>query len=192
MLNKRLCPEGHSRLASMVGVMERALPVRRGPILASTEPPDPSQSAGLHPPPPVTSRAHTGKGGSWLCSCPQQNPGFPSPPGAPLPGPPGGGMGPTQPCTMARPVGARVPSPSSALGQGRPRLQPPGLCALGSAFPVSASQPAQLFPTVWPGAGAHRCPGRRRVYASDQCKHPRLPLRPRPAGLAGVLMVRGY
>lgn len=99
-------------------------------------------------------------------------------------GSPGGGMRPALPCTMGRPVGARVPSPGSALRQGRPRLQPPGLCALGSVFPVSASEPAQLFPTVRPGAGAHRCPGRRRVFASDQCKHPRLPPRPRPAGQA--------
>lgn len=96
----------------------------------------------------------------------------------------GGGTRPTQPFTVAQPAGARVPSPGSALRQGRPRLQPPGLCALGSAFPVSSSHPAQLFPTARPGAGVHRCRGRRRVYASDQCMHPRLLPWPRLWGSA--------
>lgn len=123
---------------------------------------------------------------------PTTRPRLPQPAPCSFAGSPGGGMRPTQPCTMARPVGARVPSPGSALGQGRPRLQPPGLCALGSAFPVSASLPAQLFPTVRPGAGARRCPGRRRVYASDQCKLPGLPSRSRLARLAVVLKVQDH
>lgn len=126
MLNKRLCPEARSRLAAMVGVTERALPGRRGFILASTEPPDPSQGAGLHPPPPVAARAHTGKGGSCLCSCPQHDPGFPSPPRAPLPGPPG--------------VACAQRSPARWRGQSAPGCPAPGLPS-AKGGPAAAAGP---------------------------------------------------
>lgn len=184
MLNKRLCTRHADFLAALVGGKSGS-PSRRGSTLG---PPPQSHliPIGLHPPFPLSTlglqHAPTRKGGSWPCSFPQQDPGFPSPP---LAGYPRGWHVPNTAlhgsAASQRP-GAQprlCPRPRAA------RLQQPCLCALGSVFPVSASQPAQLFPTVRPGAGAHRCPGRRRVYASDQCMHPRLPPRPSPARLPG-------
>lgn len=115
------------------------------------------------------------------------------PPRLPQPAPCSLAMSPGIPCAQRSPAwrrgqqehGAQVPSLGAALGQGRPRLQPPSLGALGSAFPVSASQPAQLFPTVRPGAGRAHTDARAAAAASTPAINACIPgSRPGP-GLPG-------
>lgn len=126
MLNKRLCPEARSHLAAMVGVMERALPGRRG----SSWPP---QSHLIPPRAQDSNRPHP-----WL---PARIPGREAADCAAT-------HNRTQ-ASLARPVLlCRVPrgwhAPNAALHDGAASRRPgaqPWVCPRPRAAPAAAAEP---------------------------------------------------
>lgn len=157
--------------------------------MAPPPPLDPSQGSEPFPPThtPGGSQLAYREGRQLAVPLPAERPRLPQPAACSLAGSSGGGTRPTQPFTVAQPAGARVPSPGSALRQGRPRLQPPGLCAR-ERVSSKLEPPSAAVPDSSARCGRAQMPGppprlrQRSMHTSPA---------PAPAQAVGVRMICG-